>query len=107
MNDDQRHRLAKLIRLLRGQNSLRDFGRKTGVSYAAIHSYESKDSIPDLDSFQKIAEYKKISLCDLLAYVLDGKVLPSLDHVLKTRQPAKMERQCKKKPCLDQLYLNI
>lgn len=68
MRQDERERLGKLIREMRGELSLRQFARRLKCSQVAVSSWEHGDSSPDIESLEKIASLKGWSLYQLLAY---------------------------------------
>ena len=74
-------RLSRLIKNLRGEKSQRQFAKVLGVSYAAIRSWEECESMPGLNSLEKIAIYSNQSLEELLNYLKENgtdksKVIP-------------------------------
>jgi transcriptional regulator with XRE-family HTH domain len=64
-------RLSSLIRKLRGDKSQRQFAKFLGVSYAAVRSWEESESMPGLNSLEKIADYSNQTLEELLQYLKD------------------------------------
>ncbi len=62
-------RLSRLVKKLRGDKSQRQFSKILGVSYAAIRSWEEGESMPGLNSLEKIAQYSNQSLEQLLNYL--------------------------------------
>ena len=65
-------RLSSLIKKLRRNKSQRQFAKLLGVSYAAVRSWEERESMPSVKNLTKIADYSNQTLEDLLAYIEDG-----------------------------------
>ena len=57
--------LAKNIRLLRGDLSLKEFGRKTGISYATLSRIESRQQNVSLVTLEKICIALNCDISDL------------------------------------------
>lgn len=69
MNDLQKGRLMGLLVEIRGPQSQRAFSRHLKVSYAALRSWESGESLPTLDNLENIAAFKRWSLIQLFDYL--------------------------------------
>jgi transcriptional regulator with XRE-family HTH domain len=62
-------RLSSLVKKLRGEKSQRQFAKVLGVSYAAVRSWEESESMPGLNSLEKIAAYSNQTVEELLEYL--------------------------------------
>ena len=67
-------RLSKLIKRLRAGRSHREFARKLRVSYNAVRSWELCESMPGIESLEKIADYSGQSIEEILAYLKGDEV---------------------------------
>jgi len=74
MDNIQRERLADLIRLLRGQESLRSFSRRLGVSYVTVSSWEHCDAVPEYKYLERIADLRGWNIYELLSYLRDEPI---------------------------------
>jgi transcriptional regulator with XRE-family HTH domain len=83
MDKEQRERLAKLIKEIRGDRTMRAVARDMGVSAVAITSWEHGDSVPAYDSFEKIAEAKGWTIYQLLAYLRGEELEPSSEKIME------------------------
>ncbi len=73
--DSRAQRLAALVLELRGDLSQRQFAKKFGVSFSAIHSCESGTSWPGTQNLTRLAQLKGWSF-DELQFYLEGEPLP-------------------------------
>lgn len=58
-------KLAKNLREMRGERSLIEFGRKTGVSYATLSRIESEQQNVTLDTLEQLCIALKCNISDL------------------------------------------
>lgn len=58
-------KLAKNLRAMRGDKSLKEFGRKTGISYATLSRIESQQQNVSLDTLEQLCLSMKCSISDL------------------------------------------
>lgn len=72
--ESRTQRLAALVIELRGDLSQRQFAKKFGVSFSAIHSWESGTSWPGTQNLTRLAQLKGWSF-DELQYYLEGEPL--------------------------------
>ena len=61
--------MIELLIEIRGSESQRGFARQLKVSYAALRSWESGESLPTLDNLENIAAFKGWSLIQLFNYL--------------------------------------
>jgi len=73
--DSRTKRLAALVLELRGDLSQRQFAKKFGVSFSAIHSWESGTSWSETQNLTRLVQLKGWSF-DELQFSLEGKPLP-------------------------------
>ena len=83
MNDKELQRWAKLIKEIRGEQSLRAVARQLKVSPVAISSWEHGDSVPTVDSLDKVAKLQGWDIYELLRYLRDEPFAPDIDEVFK------------------------
>jgi transcriptional regulator with XRE-family HTH domain len=76
--DNQKSRIAKLVKLARGGMSQRAFGIDLGVSSTAVQHWENGVAMPSASSLFKIAARAGYTFEDVQAY-LDGQELPDVD----------------------------
>jgi transcriptional regulator with XRE-family HTH domain len=69
MDCQQKQSLINLLVGLRGSSSQRQFAKNFGVSYAALRSWESGESLPTLDNLESIAKLKGWSLIELFNFL--------------------------------------
>jgi transcriptional regulator with XRE-family HTH domain len=72
MNLEGREKLAKIVRDLRGNESLATFAKRFSVSYMAVSKWENLQSFPDREHLAKIAKMSGYGLDDFVAF-LEGK----------------------------------
>lgn len=77
---EKRERLGQILRELRGDESLRKFGKRMGCSGVAISDWEHGHSFPGLPYLEKIAELKGWSLYQLLAYIRNEEITCDKDE---------------------------
>jgi transcriptional regulator with XRE-family HTH domain len=83
MNKEQREKLGALVREIRGDRSTRALAREMEVSAIAISSWEHGDSVPALESLEKIAKAKGWTIYQLLAYLRDEELNPTTEQVIE------------------------
>ncbi len=72
MNVEGREKLAKIVRSLRGDESLATFAKRFGVSYMAVSKWENLQSFPDREHLAEIAKMSGYGLDDFVAH-LEGR----------------------------------
>ena len=72
MNLEGKEKLAKIVRDLRGNESLSAFAKRLGVSYMAVSKWENQQSFPDREHLAKIARLSGYGLDDFVTH-LEGK----------------------------------
>lgn len=72
MNLEAREKLANVLKELRGSETFTDFGKRLGVSYAAVSKWENCLSEPDTENLTKIAKLAGYRL-DEFINMLNGK----------------------------------
>ncbi len=87
--DKKRERLSQVVKDLKGRKSLRKLARELKVSAVTIYSWENKDTIPSLESLEKIADLKGWTIYQLLAFLRDE----SLEEVATFENVAKKARK--------------
>ena len=60
-----RAKLAKNLRAMRGDRSLMEFGRKTGISYATLSRIESQQQNVSLETLEQVCIALNCSIADL------------------------------------------
>ena len=60
-----RAKLAKNLRAMRGDKSLMEFGRKTGISYATLSRIESQQQNVSLETLEQMCIALNCSIADL------------------------------------------
>lgn len=83
MDEQQLLRWSKLIREVRGDKSLRKISRELKVSPVAVSSWEHGDSIPTVESLEKVARLKGWDIYQLLRYLRNEEPAPSIDEAIK------------------------
>ena len=86
MNDAQKQKLIAFLIEIRSGHSQRSFARHLKVSYAALRSWESGDSLPTLDNLENIAAFKGWSLIQLFNYLGLEVTFEQLLQMLLTRE---------------------
>ena len=73
MKTDERTRLSKLLKDIRGEVSIRSFcGADRGIHYAAWRQWEACESVPGYENLEKVAALKGWTMDQLLAYLRTG-----------------------------------
>lgn len=83
MDEKQLQRWSELIKEIRGEQSLRVIARQLKVSPVAISSWEYGDSVPTVESLDKVAKLKGWDIYQLLRYLRDESFSPNIDEVFK------------------------
>lgn len=84
-----RDKFSKIIRELRSDRNVRDFGEIIGVSHATVVSWEKGETLPKRKNLEKIAALRGEDPEELLAYLenrqqLPEKNVPTIDRALLT-----------------------
>lgn len=79
---ESNQQLATLVRELRGNLSLRDFGEKIDATHTDVHRWESGRGQPPLRVARKIAAIRGWTLDELTLY-LEGEELPRVPKILQ------------------------
>ena len=75
MDTKSREKLVEIIKLARGSQSLRAFGKQLGVSATAVLNRKSVVESPDTENLAQIAAHAGYTLEELLC-CLEGKPIP-------------------------------
>ena len=73
MKTEERARLSRLLKDIRGEESIRSFcGGDREIHYAAWRQWEACESVPGYENLEKVATLKGWSMDQLLAYLRTG-----------------------------------
>lgn len=86
MKEQEREKLADIIKELRGDRSLRALARELKVSAVAVNSWENCDSVPSVESLDKIAKARGWSLYQLLSYIREENIDPTPSQIIEQAQ---------------------
>lgn len=80
MDTQARQKLVEVIKLARGEMSLRAFGKQLGVSASAVLAWEKGEKVPDTANLASIAARAGYSFEELLCH-LEGKRIPDASEL--------------------------
>ena len=80
MDIQGKQKLVEVIKLARGEMSLRAFGKQLGVSATSVLAWEKGEKVPDTANLASIAAKAGYSFEELLCH-LEGKPLPEASEL--------------------------
>ena len=80
MDTKGRQKLVEVIKLARGDTSLRAFGKQLGVSATAVLAWEKGEKVPDTANLASIAAKAGYTLEELFCH-LEGKRIPEASEL--------------------------
>ena len=86
MNEEERQKLAAILKELQGNLSQRQFAKILQISSFAMRSWIECESVPTRENLEKIAKYMGITLDQLLAKLRDQETVASTPNYAKAEQ---------------------
>ena len=86
MNEEERKKLAAILKNLQANLSQRQFAKIFGISSFAMRSWIECEAVPTRENLEKIAEYMGITLDQLLGKLRDRETAASTPNYTKAEQ---------------------
>ena len=86
MNEEERKKLAAILKNLQANLTQRQFAKIFGISSFAMRSWIECEAVPTRENLEKIAEYMGITLDQLLGKLRDRETAASTPNYTKAEQ---------------------